>query len=401
MAARVLHIMNRVPWPVRDGGTLACYNLLKGLHEAGCEVTLAAMNTSKHYVDMDTLPETFTKLARIHTAYVDNTVKPLPALLNLFGSRSYHISRFITPGFGELLARILDASGFDYVIFDNLFTAPYIDLVRSKTKGVTLLRQHNVEHKIWETLAARTRNPLKKWYIGLLAERLSRFEKESLNKFDGIITLTEDDQKDFIAMGCTRPIYVSPVGVEPVNNVGRTRPLPRSVFHLGAMDWQPNRQAMHWFIREVWPLVIRRYPDAVFVMAGKKMPEEFFRYRSRNIKVLGEVESAPAFMQQHQVMVVPLLAGSGIRVKILEGLALGKAIVTTSLGARGIAVTNGKNILVADTPDEFCQCIGQLFDNSLLCTSLGAGARKLVENEYSNRVVTAGLLGFCRSLAAQ
>lgn len=394
MSLRVLHIMNRVPWPVKDGGTLACYNLLKGLNDAGCEVTLAAMNTSKHFVKTGSLPDKFKRLAKIHTSFVDNKVKPLAALLNLFGKDSYHISRFITKDFEALLGDILAASTFDLVIFDNLFTAPYVDFIRSKTNAKLLLRQHNVEHKIWTTLADHTGNPVKKAYIRLLASRLEAFEKQSLNKFDGIIALTKQDKAGFEQMGCTKPIHVSPVGIEISNAVMKNKPLPRSVFHLGAMDWQPNQQAMKWFLDLVWPKVSANNSNAVFYMAGKKMPQEFYRYESRNVKVVGEVEDATSFMQHNQVMVVPLFAGSGIRVKILEGMALGKAIVTTSLGVQGIEHDPGKNILVADTPDEFCQSVELLLNNAVLCETIGAEARKLAEREYDNKRLVEKLLLF-------
>ena len=396
MSLRILHIMNRVPWPVKDGGTLACYNLLKGLREAGCEVTLAAMNTSKHYTDVNALPEKFKRLADLHTSFVDNEVKPLGALLNLFSKRSYNISRFITKEFEQLLGRLLDEKEFDLVLFDGLFVAPYVDLVRNRTSAKLLLRQHNVEYRIWTTLAESTGNLLKKRYLNLLASRLRKFEEQALNRFDGIIALTKQDKADFEQMGCIKPVHVSPVGIELNNTVPKGKPLPKSVFHLGAMDWQPNQQAMLWFIDRVWPKVVQKDTGAIFYMAGKKMPQEFEKYQSRTVKIVGEVDDATSFMQTRQVMVVPLFAGSGIRVKILEGMALGKPVITTSLGIRGIEHAPGKNVLIADTADEFCQCIEQLLNNPLLCDALGVEARKLVEKEYSNKVLVEKLLEFCK-----
>ncbi|MES2689775.1 MAG: glycosyltransferase, partial [Bacteroidota bacterium] len=365
-------------------------------HDAGCQVTLAAMNTSKHYTEVNALPEKFRRLADLHTSFVDNKVRPLGAFLNLFSKQSYHISRFITPGFKQLLGDLLEAKKFDLVIFDNLFTAPYVDFVRSRTSAKLLLRQHNVEYKIWTSLAENTGNPVKKRYIKLLASRLEAFEKHQLNAFDGIIALTKQDKADFEQMGCTKPIHVSPVGIELNNTVSKSKPLPKSVFHLGAMDWQPNQQAMQWFVDQVWPKVAQKDAGATFYMAGKKMPQEFYNHQSKTIKIVGEVDDAVSFMQTHRIMVVPLFAGSGIRVKILEGMALGKPVITTSLGIRGIEHEPGKNVLVADTADEFCQCIELLLNNPLLCDALGAEARKLVEKEYSNKGVTGRLLQFCK-----
>jgi polysaccharide biosynthesis protein PslH len=392
MAKRVLHIMNRVPWPVKDGGTLACYNLMKGLHDAGCEVTLAAMNTSKHYIDTDTLPQSFNRIAEVHTSFVNNNVKPSGAFLNLFTQRSYNIDRFITPGFKALLAEILERNTFDLVIFDNLFTAAYVDLVRSKSSAKLVLRQHNVEYRIWETLAQQATNPLKKWYLHLLAGRLQRFERQYINKFDALITLTQSDKDDMLRMGCKIPVHVLPSGIEFKNTVINTKPLPGSVFHLGAMDWMPNIQAMEWFVREVWPKVHAVHPEAVFYMAGKKMPAEFSRYQSDSIKIVGEVDDAIAFMQSRQIMVVPLLAGSGIRIKILEGMSLGKAIVSTTLGATGLEAEDGKHLLIADDAGHFAQCINRLLSDAQLCAAIGQEARQQATDVYHNNKVISRLL---------
>lgn len=392
MAKRVLHIMNRVPWPVKDGGTLACYNLMKGLHDAGCEVTLAAMNTSKHYIDPGSLPESFKRIANVHTCFVNNEVKPVGALLNLFSNRSYNIDRFITPGFKALLAQLLEQHVFDLVIFDNLFTAAYVDLVRSKSKAKLVLRQHNVEYRIWEALAQQATNPLKKWYLGLLTKRLERFERQYLNKFDALITLTQSDKDDMLRMGCNIPVHVSPSGIEFKNTVTNVKQIPGSVFHLGAMDWLPNVQAMEWFIKEVWPHVQAEHPEAVFYVAGKKMPAGFSRFQSKTIKVVGEVDDAAAFMQSRQIMVVPLLAGSGIRIKILEGMSLGKAIVSTTLGATGLEAENGKHLLIADEPVHFAQCINKLLSDEQLCASLGEAAKTQANDVYHNNKVISRLL---------
>lgn len=392
MGLRVLHIMNRVPWPVKDGGTLACYNLLKGLHDAGCEVTLAAMNTSKHFTDPKKLPAAFTGLADLHTCFVDNEVKALPAFLNLFSRQSYHIQRFVTREFKQLLTDLLTRKTFDLVLFDNLFTAPYVDLVRTNSKAKLVLRQHNVEYKIWEALAARAANPAKKWYLNLLTKRLEKFEREQLHKFDAVITLTENDRTGLQEMGCSIPIHVSPVGIELKRTVMKVKPIPKSVFHLGAMDWLPNQQAMEWFIKEVWPRVTEAHPDAIFYMAGKKMPDHFKAYRSKQVKIVGEVADAAAFMADKQVMIVPLFAGSGIRVKILEGLSLGKAIVSTTLGAQGVQAENGKQLLLADKAEDFARCIITLLNDEQLCALIGDQARQLATDVYHNNKVVSRLL---------
>lgn len=394
MSLNVLVLVNRVPWPIKDGGTLAHYNLLKGLHAQGCDLTIAALNTTKHYVNVQSLPHQFKQLGALHTATIDNRVKPAAAFLNLFSKQSYHVQRFISVEFEQMLVTLLQQNNFDLIVFDGLFTAPYVDVVRNHTKAKLWLRQHNVEYQIWETLANQTKMPLKKWYINLLAKRLQNFEQTVLNKFDALIALTEQDKKVLTHMGCTKPIEVLPVGIEFRHTQIKQQPQPLSVFHLGAMDWQPNQQAIEWFLHEVWPNVVAKVPDAVFYAAGKQMPESFKKYQRKSIKIVGEVDDALAFMQSKQIMVVPLLAGSGIRVKILEGMSAGKAIVSTTLGAQGIEVKNGQDLLIADDVEQFANHVVSLLLNQNLTQQIGEHAAQVAHKIYDNNKVTERLLSF-------
>lgn len=394
MNPKVLLLINRVPWPVKDGGTLAHYNLLKGLSNAGCSVTVAAMNTSKHFVDVKSLPLKFTKLGTLHTSYVDNNIKAWPAFKNIFGKQSYNIQRFVTPQYQQLLENILANQTFDLVIFDGLYTAHYVDLVRKLSTAKLWLRQHNVEYKVWETLAEQTPPSLKKRYLNLLTKRLKKFEQQILNKFDAIIALTQHDVNQMQQMGCTIPMFVSPVGIDFAQTVSKTTIQPKSVFHLGAMDWQPNQQAMEWFVTQVWPLVIKQVPDAIFYMAGKKMPVSFKKFKTPTIKVMGEVEDATLFMQSKQIMVVPLFAGSGIRVKILEGMSLGKAIVSTPLGVEGIAAKHQTHILIADNAVQFADCVVTLLNQPEYSNQIGEAAKALATDVYHNNKVISALLNF-------
>jgi len=391
---RVLVILNRVPWPVKDGGTLAHFNLLQGLHQAGCHLTIAALNTRKHWVDEKTLPIAFTKLAKLHTAFVDNHVKVHHAFYNLFTKESDHVKRFVTDRFDEVLHKGLSQQTFDLIVFDGLFVTPYLEMVRSKSNAKIWLRQHNVESQIWETMAQNTRQILKKWYINLLAKRLQAYEQQVLNQFDALIALTQHDADELKQMGCVKPLLVLPVGIPLQKTISQTPVHSKAVFHLGAMDWQPNQQAMHWFLKEVWPLVHAKVPDAIFYMAGKKMPNTFSAYQSKSVKVVGEVDDARAFMQNKQIMIVPLFAGSGIRVKIIEGMSLGKSIVSTTLGAQGIPVVNGKHILVADNAYDFAQSIVSLLEHPERSTSIGMQASDFAHTHFDNEAVTQKLLNF-------
>jgi polysaccharide biosynthesis protein PslH len=387
---RILQLLNRVPWPLKDGGSIMYYQYIKGYHDAGCDVTVAALNTHKHFVAE--LPADLKTIADFHTVNIDNRVKAIPAFLNLFSSKSYNIERFISPDFDQMLAGLLIQNTYDVIVCETVFMAPYLNTIRKHSKALVVLRQHNVEYAIWQTLAMGETNLLKKWYLQLLAKRLKNYEQNMLNQFDALAAVTENDQLVFREMGSSLPIHISPMGIELVKT--KSRVLPQSFFHIGSMEWEPNKEAVLWFVKTVWPKIISRFPDARLYLAGRKMDKHMYLPFTEGVVVLGEVEDAAAFINQHQIMIVPLLSGSGIRVKILEGLAAGKAIISTSLGARGIEYTAGKNMLIADSADEFYQYAEQLLNNPLLCNSLGNEGQRLIESVYSNATVIKETLRF-------
>jgi glycosyltransferase involved in cell wall biosynthesis len=387
---RILQLINRVPWPLKDGGSIMYYNYIKGYKDAGCDVTIAAFNTTKHYVEH--IPAELTSIARIHTVNLDNRVKVVPAFLNLFSSNSYNIERFISKEFEQLLIGLLSKNSYDIIVCESLFMAAYTNTLRSNSNALIVLRQHNVEHEIWQTLANGESNFIKKWYLNLLANRLKKYEQNILPAFDALSVVTQNDKYVFEQMGFTKSIHIAPLGIDLIKS--NTEPKPQSLFHIGSMEWEPNKEAITWFVDSVWPKVHQQFPQASLQLAGRKLTQQFPLSYSQGITIKGEVDDAIQFMLNNQIMIVPLLSGSGIRVKILEGMAAGKAIISTTLGAQGIQYTNGKNILIANTENEFYQCVEQLLNNPLLCKTLGAEAQKLIEKEYSNTKVIGEVLNF-------
>lgn len=399
----LLQITNRFPWPLKDGGALGYYNFTKGYQQAGLNLTLASLNTEKHLIQYEELPQHVKDLADIHLTYIDNRIKPWDAFLNLFSEKSYHIERFISRDFEAQLERICKTKEFDVVIFESIFVAPYLHVIRKHSKAVCILRQHNIEFKIWESLADIENNPIRKRYLNLLARRLKKYELSKLNHFDGISAITEEDRKILLDSGCKKPIEVFPFGIH-IDKLKRDNShieMP-SLFHLGSMDWMPNQEAMKWFIEQVWLEQWEKYPDLHFYLAGRNIPVSFFDYNNQsNIRVLGEIDDAIDFINSKAIMVVPLFSGSGIRVKILEGMALGKCIISTPLGAQGIDVTHGEDILITDTAEGFRQQIDYLMQNPKEIIRLGENAARLAREKYDNRIIVARKLDFFKRLSAK
>jgi len=247
-------------------------------------------------------------------------------------------------------------------------------------------------------LAESETNFVKKQYLFLLAKRLEKFEVAVLKNVDAIVALTNEEATIFKSMGATQPICIAPTcffldEFKPVDE-----PKGFSLFHIGAMDWMPNTAGLKWFIKEVWSKVTATHPQIKLYLAGNKMPKEFFDFNSTNCNVQGRVEDAKRFMAAHSVMIVPLLAGSGIRVKIVEGMAMGKPIISTSQGAEGLHYENKKNILIADTPEEFYYAIIKCYQSFELRKLLGENARVLACSEYDMGKVGERVFNFYKKL---
>ncbi len=388
--------------PPYDGATIAMYNLAESLTMSGAEVKMLSFNTKKHFTDINTIDGELLEKYKPETVYLDASVKIMDAFLNLFKkNESYNIVRFDTENFHRKLTEILKSETFDVIQFEGLFLSPYLETARKYSQAKMILRTHNVEWMIWQRLSDASTQPLKKKYLSFLASRLRKYEKESINKFDAILALTPEDKKLLLSEGCTIPIEIAPVGLntmkyEDVRISNQAEDI--SVFHLGSMDWLPNIEAVNWFLKNVWPQVIAKTEKINLYLAGKNMADEYFHIKTKNVIVEGEIKDSKKFMSDKRVMIVPLLSGGGIRVKIIEGLAAGKVIISTSIGAEGIAYKNGENIIIANTPEAFADALISCLGNPQLLNTIATNAQKLARNHYDNNEIGKRVINYYNKL---
>ncbi len=271
----------------------------------------------------------------------------------------------------------------------------YIDTIRKYSKAKISLRAHNLEYLVWERLADSERNPVKRMYLNILTKRLLHFEAKAIEKVDFLIPITSVDAELFEAMNTDASVFVSPAGLDLEDYViDKSKKDWPGIFHLGALNWMPNVQGIEWFLKEIWPKLHTAFPKLKFYIAGRNMPDWLNKLDRVGVVAVGEVENAVDFMNSKSIMVVPLLSGSGMRIKIIEGLALGKTIVSTSIGAEGIDYEDETDILIADEPDEFINAIKKCINNPDLANRIGKNARQLAEKEYSNKILVGKLIGF-------
>lgn len=390
----ILILTNKLPYPTRNGGAIATFNMAKGMVANGAEVTLLAMNTSKHFFQPGDIPEEISKYITIAAVPVNTRIKPIPALINLFFSKiPYNARRFISRHYTEKLIQIIRNNEFDLFQLEGPYVGYTLPVIRKYSSAPVVLRAHNLEHEIWERTSANEKNALKKVYLKILAKRTKSLEINLLEKIDHLIPISHRDKNRFMQSGYTGSILTVPAGLELQNYPFSNPPSCFSLFFVGALDWNPNTEGLEWFLAKVWP---KAADNAIpFHIAGRNASRYFRKYKNqKNVILAGEVEDAYRFMSSHSVMIVPLFAGSGIRIKILEGMALGKTIISTSTGVEGIPATSGKHILIADTAEEFLQHIMTLKTNPELLRTIGLNARQFVQDNFDNLVVSKELVSF-------
>lgn len=392
---RILQLCKKFPYPLKDGESIAVNNLGKALHQLGCDLSLLAMNTSKHKADTSSIPDELAHYNVIETVEVDNRLKPIDALANLFSGDSYHISRFISNEFEAKLIQLLTDNKFDIIQLETLYLAPYLSVIRKYSDAMIAMRAHNVEHEIWERISSKQGFVLKKWYLKYLTGKLKRFEMDTLNEYDFLVAISERDLKKFKKLGYQNGAIASPVGIDlgayKLDKAVDCDMKDLSLFFIGSLDWMPNWDGLMWFLDEVWS-DIKSDEKVKLHIAGRNTPDSLMHRKIRNAVVHGEIPEAHQFIHQHDVMIVPLFSGSGMRVKILEGMAMGKAIITTSLGLEGIPAKDGEHVIIADDAVSFRKAIRRFQESPQLKVQMGQKAKEFVRENFDSIEIAQKLL---------
>ena len=407
----ILQLCKKFPFPQKDGEVIGIWMYSKGFHFHNHRVSVLAMNTRKHFSPPELLPNDWKNVADIKSVGVNSDISYLKMFLNLFSNRCYNIERFYSKEYESHLIELLQNEKFDLVQLEGVYLSQYVPVIRKHSKAKIVLRTQNVEFEIWEREAEQNSFP-KKNYLRLMARRMKQFELNMLNQYDALVPVSSRDAETFKSLGCNIPIQVCEHGVAPPSSLpkgegnSRDHSLPlggrdrdgASVFHLGSMDWRPNLQGLEWFLENCWKKIHDEIPNAKLFFAGRNFPEDWKQKKIDGVEMIGEVEDASSFMNSKQIMIVPLHAGSGIRVKLMEGMAMGKAIVSTSIGAEGLPVIDGKNIFIANEASDFAKRVIQLLKNPAMRNEMENEARKLAEEKFDYRVLVGELLEFYKNI---
>jgi glycosyltransferase involved in cell wall biosynthesis len=380
----VLLLTQVLPYPPDSGPKVKTWNVLKYLAR-NHHVTLVS------FVRGDQSREV--AFLRQYCAAVYTVPMPRGPLLDaqalvrsLLTGQPWMMVRDDVPAMRHLLARLTAEKQFDVVHADQLNMAQYASRVPDARK---ILDEHNalwlLYERLWQTLGLGP----KKLLLGRDWPLLQAYEGEMCRTFDAVLAVSEEDKLALEqAIGGPSDITVIPIAIDmdEVPEVSR-QPEANHILHIGTMYWPPNVEGVRWFAEQVYPLIRAACPDVTFDIVGARPPQEIQRLAAagQGINVTGYVPDPAPYLEQAAVMVVPVRAGGGMRVKILNAFAQGLPVVSTTIGCEGIAVEPGRHLLVADSPEDFAQSTIRLLNDRRAADALGHNGRMLIQSTYDYR----------------
>jgi len=396
---RILFLTQVLPYPLDAGPKIRAYYTLRYLSKQH-EVTLLS------FVRPGDPPEAVEYLRSfcqaVHTVPMRRSrARDAWHLLHSLASETpFLITRDWVP---EMTKKISDfgfrISDFDFIHADQLWMAPYALLAKSRIanrKSKTVLDQHNAVFQIPRRLAAQEPNPLKRALLELEWRKMAHYEAETCRRFDRVVWVTLQDYQAVQRQISDSEPQIPNSAVIPICGDPEATPMvarradARRVTFLGGLHYPPNAQGVHWFAEQVFPLVLAQVPDAVLTMIGKNPSKQILDLKPQipesSLEVTGYVADPKPYLEETAVFVVPLLAGGGMRVKIVDAWMWGLPIVSTTTGAEGIETRPGENILLADTPEAFAQATVHLLQNPDEGQRLAQAGRRWAEQRYNWRI---------------
>jgi sugar transferase (PEP-CTERM/EpsH1 system associated) len=405
---RILWLKSDLLLPLDKGGKLRTWHLMRHLARRHEITYLAFKEPGQLDADVDGMREVASRVATVTRSdpakgtlgfYADaamHLVDPLP----------YAVAKYRSREMKRRLRALLEEEAFDLIVCD--FLVPAVNLPE-RLPCPAVIFTHNVESEIWRRHAETKNGAVPRWLYRTQYERMRRYEGATLARFDGVLAVSDADRRTFEACypGAIRqPIHVVPTGVD-TDYFAPDRPLdadsgpPRLIF-TGSMDWLPNEDAMLFFCRDILPLIRVAEPDVTISIVGRAPTPAVARLASEaGIRVTGRVDDVRPYMKEAAVYIVPLRIGGGTRLKIFEAMSMGKAVVSTRVGAEGLPVEDGKNLLLADDPKVFALTVIDLLRDRERRARLETAARALVLERYDWSAVAGSLEDALTAIAAR
>jgi len=380
---RILQINSQVPVPPTDGGKLSVWGITKSLSKLGYDIDFVC------YLKHDNYSESYKLLSEYCTPHIldvktDNSFGG--ALKNLISKVPYNASKYHRKELKTFVQSFLKKNKVDIVQIEHLHMGWIIDEIRKFSNAKIVLRQQNLETLIMKRYFENQKNIILKNYAKIQYKKFISYEPELCSKFDMCVMISESDESKLKEMNPNIKTTVIPAGVnEELFKYEKKNIIPYSLVHIGQTDWYPNLDGLNWFVRDVFPELIKLEPRIkLFIYGGGntknyKVP----KFLENNIEVVGFVENLWEHLENKALAVIPLRIGGGIRIKILELLAGGTNIITTDIGKEGIAVKDNRELIIANSKEEFVKKILGYFNNDYDSNQLTINGREFIKKYYT------------------
>ena len=397
---RVLQFAPRVCWPLDTGAKLRNYHLARVLSRnapltllAFTEAEEPALNIENPYIQIVTVKR-------------DPGYTPAKLLRGALGRTPISLLNYTTEPMKSALAALLKEQEFDVVQMESIHLMGYLPIIRSAPKPpLVVCDWHNIESELMQRYSERAPNFLRGTYARRTARQLHALEKQATHDFDHHVVVSDRDRDQLLKLNAATRVSVIENGVDSAHysdaELDRAHqswradaiqqkpdrqgdaPAPTRLIFVGSMDYHANIHAVVDFAKDVWPAIHRRFPQLTFTIVGRDPAEEVQQLKSiAGIEVTGTVEDVRPYYREALASLVPLKIGGGSRLKILESMAAGVPVVSTTLGAEGLEVEDGKDIIIADTGERFVETIAKLVQADATRLKLAAAGRDLVARRY-------------------
>tara|TARA_R110002124_G_scaffold111545_2_gene265446 strand:- start:9386 stop:10573 length:1188 start_codon:yes stop_codon:yes gene_type:complete len=378
---RLLYICARIPFPIDDGGAVYIYNTTKHLSDLGHEVHLASFYSELQHQN----PDGLTDICTLH--YKNGGFTPYSVFSILKSSVSRKVVNVQHRMDRKIMKQIIDPlpSDFDVILLAGLHLGNFISLLRNKFQDTPIVLQHvNVEHELIKKYGNNEKNLVKKLIFYDQAHLMKKFETKILSAVDGISYISDvDAEKLYSITNADIPKIICPPGADVTSSFEFDEREENHLIAFSNWKWKPNIDGLFWFLDNVWPIILQNNKQVKLTLAGNDLPETVLKRFSTNISYVGFVEDLANFCRKATVQIVPLKNGSGVKLKMIEGMSYGNPIVCTKLASDGIDARNGVHYEVADSPFQFSNSVLDLLANKTKRRKYSTNSINLIKQKYS------------------
>lgn len=393
---KILIVSARLCWPLNAGAKIRAYHLLYALSRKHQITLVTYYGQTEEHECFKHIEELGCRVVPVFYPDIDRGVNAAAVGKAMLSGLPLTVAKYYSKAMISELKK-LSAEKFDIIHCEHLHMAPMVPRGQSRF----VLDAHNVESQIASRYAAAETNSAKKVLLSWNYKRLEQFEMDIVSNSDLVLAVSEEDRRTFTSFSPDSNVQVLENGVDVDFFKSINHQEHESLVFVGSMDWKPNIDGIDYFLNDILPIIRQSHPGVTVAVVGKD-PSPALIARAFTLEtgvlVTGTVPDVRPYVENAAVCIVPLKIGGGTRLKVLEAFAMGKAVVSTSLGCEGIDCIDGVHLLIADDPEAFANAVTTLLKNSDLRKKLGSNARVLVEQKYSWKALGRKLLNFYDAL---